>query len=126
MRPSIACPACAASFRVPPNMGGKKVLCPRCRRPMVIPGGGGGARDRGNPASGSRTRDRTVLPLALELAGVLVLLGGAAAWLALPGHVQLPGISAVPGKGPRSSRPISGLCALALREKNNVTAWLPR
>ncbi len=63
---SVTCPACAASFGVPPTVVGKVVLCPRCRRPLALGGTGG------PPA-------RSVMPLVGILAGVLVFLGGAAA-----------------------------------------------
>ncbi|MGL6096755.1 MAG: hypothetical protein ACRC7O_13285, partial [Fimbriiglobus sp.] len=33
----VKCASCAATLRAPDNAGGKKVKCPRCQSPMIVP-----------------------------------------------------------------------------------------
>jgi predicted Zn finger-like uncharacterized protein len=72
----VACPACAATFRVPPTMAGKQVRCPTCQQPFLAPRAGAAPLPTA-PAVAAPGRNWAVL--LLVLLGVVLGAGGAVA-----------------------------------------------
>jgi hypothetical protein len=82
MSHAIACPQCAARFRVSPTMFGRKFGCPKCGQAFVIPGGGTAKRDDSGPAPAPAFSFLPWLLLAtplLLLLFMVVVAGGAVA-----------------------------------------------
>ncbi|HEY7311731.1 MAG TPA: cellulase family glycosylhydrolase [Gemmataceae bacterium] len=82
---SLTCPACAASFTLADDLRGKKAVCPRCGRKMVIPSAGAAKRDERRAAVAAAPRHFPRLWLVAALLAALTA-GGIGAGILVATH----------------------------------------